>query len=805
MRGTLPTRARARRPLRAGSRKGESGSTLILALMFMIVAGLLVGALADSAANDLGNTLNFKSARDLQSDARAAINEAIQSIRYNPLLTSSVTTLDASPPVACWQKGTAPYTSTYSASDGNSIGVWCSTAYNPSSGATRVVTFSACLSGVGAYSCAARPLLQAVVTFDDYPSGYTTAPPPPDDQCVTYCGTDMTVDSLIQDPTMPTVTGIGLTGASPPTCPAAGGATGPVTGGTEITICGTGFVQNATTVNFVEESGNVQGGLETVPLDDLVCSSNLQLGPPCTVTNVTVNSATQQITADAPEVTQGSTYFVTVTTPSGTSAYGYPGSPYNSVNDVYTYATGAPILSNTTLPVQPLQGDTVGGTEVTLTGSDFITGSCVDFVEENGGTALNSSPLTCPPSPSTVCPPTCAAQYVSPVTLDGTQTVIQAVAPAIFAGSYLSYFVEVVSPSGAASSTVCPSGDASTCDVFQYLVSTPLVSGIVDGMIPSTETCSNDLSVSESASGPPGTTVTLCGTGFYTGESVTLEQEYNGGAEEDCATNPSSSGCFAVPSSNVNVLSGSELTVSVPTPSSGSTFFVEVTTPNPFPCDNNADGSNVFCTSNDQAVVFSYPPMVTGISPMSPSTGAAGSTLTINGHYFASDDNSTPTVSLLEESSNNLASPPVTVAATNVQVTSYSVITATVPPIEAGTTYFVTVTTPGGVSWTSGSPYPPVFRYSPPTVTQVNPNKSGTAGATVTVTGTDFYSTGGTTVTFVPVGGGSSVAGTNVTVVSSSQLSVKVPTLPVNTEYYVEVTTPAGTNTTSSQDEYEFT
>ena len=111
---------------------------------------------------------------------------------------------------------------------------------------------------------------------------------------------------------------------------------------------------------------------------------------------------------------------------------------------------------------------------------------------------------------------------------------------------------------------------------------------------------------------------------------------------------------------------------------------------------------------------------------------------------------------------------------------------------------------PSGSSWTSGSPYPPVFTYAAPTVTKVSPSQSGTAGATVSITGTDFYSSG-TTVAFQPVGGGTSVSGTGVTVTSSTQLSVTAPSLTKNSEYYVVVTTPAGSSSTSSSEEYEWT
>ena len=723
---------------RCSIRRDDTGASLVLVLIFVVVCSVLVGALASQATNDLHNTVNFKSARDLQLDAQAAINEAVQSIRYTPLLTTQVSTLNASPPVACWQNTPSPpsggYTSDYTDnSDGNVIAVWCSTAWYPATATTRVVTFSACPVAATAANCGAAPLLQAVATFDDYPPGGTTAPSGV--ACVTYCGTGMTVNGWQQRPTLPKVTSVGLTSGSP-SCPATTPAGGPVTGGTVVTLCGSGFVQNGSTVEFVEEAGGIPVS------DNTVCSSNAKLTPSCVIAGVTVLSP-NELTVDSPVVIEGSTYFVSVTTASGTSPY---------AGNVFTYSAVSPSLSVTN-GIVPTTGETVGGTSVTLTGSGFVVGSRVEFIEEHNGVAV---------SPTVAIP----ATYVSTF----SDTDMTAVAPPIYQGAYPTYFVEVVSPSGATTTL-------SSAYVFTYTVTTPTVSAVSTG----------GGTPSESASGPPATVLTVFGTSFYAGETVVFNEEANGTEEST-----------SYAGTNVTVVSASKLTVSTPTPSSGSTFFVNVTTPSP--CNPNSDGSNAFCTSTNQAVTFSYPPTVSSITPTS---GNAGSTITIAGNDFATDAEN-PTVSFEEESGGTLVTPPVTVVSTNVTVNNYRSITATVPPIAAGTSYYVTVTTPGGVSWTSGSPYPPVFTYLPPTVTTLNPTSSAFANATVTVHGTDFY-TSGTTVTFVPVPGGTTRTGTNVTVTSSTQLSVQAPALTVNVEYYVEVTTPAGTSATSSSDEYKYT
>ena len=94
--------------------------------------------------------------------------------------------------------------STVSSINGDSESVWCSTVWNPSSTATRIVTLDACPSTVSATKCAATPSLQAVVTFDDYPkSGYTTI----NTVCTATCGDSMKLDSWISNGTYPNTLG----------------------------------------------------------------------------------------------------------------------------------------------------------------------------------------------------------------------------------------------------------------------------------------------------------------------------------------------------------------------------------------------------------------------------------------------------------------------------------------------------------------------------------------------------------------------------------------------------------------------
>ncbi|TAN26852.1 MAG: hypothetical protein EPN30_04090 [Actinomycetota bacterium] len=268
---------RPRRVFNGRLARDEKGSSLVLALVFMIVTSLTVLSLAGLAKNDLNNTANFKSAQSLQSAANSAAELAVNSLRYNFMPQ----TLNASPPQPCWTINPSPSEITL---NGQSMSVWCSTRWTPLSDKTRVVTFVACKSTTSALACAANPVLEAKVTFDDYPSprgAISTA------QCSTTCGVGMTVDSWVFDAVPPSVQSI-----SP--------ATGTTSGGTTITVTGTGF-DNGAVVDFIDTDVNT----------NVILSA-------ASVTVIDANT----ITAITPAMTAGTAYYVTVTTPTGTSAYG---------------------------------------------------------------------------------------------------------------------------------------------------------------------------------------------------------------------------------------------------------------------------------------------------------------------------------------------------------------------------------------------------------------------------------------------------------------------------------------------------
>ena len=169
-------------------------------------------------------------------------------------------------------------------------------------------------------------------------------------------------------------------------------------------------------------------------------------------------------------------------------------------------------------------------------------------------------------------------------------------------------------------------------------------------------------------------------------------------------------------------------------------------------------------------------PTITGVSPNSGPT-AGGNTVTLAGTHFA------PGATVKFGS----------VAGTSVTFVSSTQITVKAPAQAVGT-HNVIITTTGGTSSLSSAD---LYTYvAQPTITSLSPNSGPTAGGnTVTITGTQFAA--GATVKF------GSVAGTSVTVVSSTKITVKAPAQPAGT-HNVIVTTAGGPSALTSADLYTY-
>jgi hypothetical protein len=152
-------------------RRGEMGSSLILALVYIVAISLVVGALTDWAMNDLNNTTHFQSATSVQAAVSGATEVAIQSIRYYPQYPATENTYNN-----CFAPASGTVASEVQINQ-TWVAVWCSTVAIPTSQNTRTVTFVACTESSSSVlsttlvQCESQPYLKAVVIFGDYPSG----------------------------------------------------------------------------------------------------------------------------------------------------------------------------------------------------------------------------------------------------------------------------------------------------------------------------------------------------------------------------------------------------------------------------------------------------------------------------------------------------------------------------------------------------------------------------------------------------------------------------------------------------------
>jgi hypothetical protein len=496
--------------------RDDAGASLVLALLFLVVIGLIVGGLASWTANDLSNTTKFQQDRAAQYALSSASQLAIQNIRYTPLLGSNQT-LNASPPSYCWgaaQPTGTPQLGTVSelTVQGYQVALWCSTVWTPTSASTRVVTVSACLTSnvptpptgstlssiqAAAVQCAASPGLQSVVTFDDYSAANPTLNPgvclsPPSGTC----GSGMTLNSSTIGTINPTVTALSSN-------------QGPVTGGGSLTVTGTGFLSNQTstqtTVNFIATTATSNIVLQGV--------------------GVTVSSPTT-LTVTIPAATTVTSYYVIVSTPNGSSAAGsqaqYTYQPVIPTVTSIVTATNATCGNN----VQPPCGSAAGGTAITITGTGFLSSVAGDNTTVNFVDTANAAIVL--PSPS---------QTVN------SSTSITASTPAIAQDS--TYYVVVTTAPGGTST------NGPGAPVFTFTPLTPVVASV---------------SPTNGGNTHAGTSVTVTGIGFVSGSTTVQLVPVSGSGTTLNAT-------------NVVVTASTTLTATIPTGgTNGKTYYVEITT-----------------------------------------------------------------------------------------------------------------------------------------------------------------------------------------------------------------------------------
>ena len=485
-------------------------------------------------------------------------------------------------------------------------------------------------------------------------------------------------------------------------------ASGPLSGGTTVTITGTNFVTGATVTI---------GGVA--------------------VTGINVASATS-ITATTAAGTTGGAKDVVVTTPGGLA----------------TLPGGFNYLPVTITSVTPPTGLTSGGTPITITGTGFITGATVNI----GGNSATSIVVVSATSITAVTPTgSVGVQNVVVTTSAGSATLtggftytgvqVNAISPTYgpVAGNITVTITGVgfvtgstvkiggVSATNVAivnSTTITATAPAGTAGAKDVTVTTPTETATLTGGF---TYAAVTVTAVNPTNGPltGGTSLTITGTGFVSGASVSI-----GGH----------------PATGVVVNSLTSITAITPAGTAG-TADVVVT------------ASSITSPALVGGFTYLAIPTVTAITPNSgPISG--GTVVSITGTNFVTG--ATVTIG--------------TAAATNVTVNSATSITATTGVSTAGAMNVV-ITTAGGAS----APLVGGFTYAVVTVSRITPNFGPiSGGTTVTITGTGF-----TTGATVSIGG---IAATGVTVVNSTTINATTGVSTLVGPANVTVTVTGGTS-----------
>ena len=392
--------------------------------------------------------------------------------------------------------------------------------WQPYSSNTRVFTYSACTSTSATNNspadCAAKPLLQARFAFYDYPSAASISSSPPKCQLITSggsCGENMTEISWLWNPVVPAV--------SPTLSP----NTGPIAGGTTVTIQGTGFT-GGDTVNFVQE--NPTSGAYNPPLPAAIVANS---SPGCSLPTC--------IQVTSPVVTSGTAYYVTVTTPGGTSQT--TTSDFNSYVPTFTYTPATPTVSAI---VGTNAGSITGGTAVLIQGTGFWS--------DSNSPQFPTQVFFCPTAGGS-CTPGSVLSVTSPATGSSFET-MTALAPAVSAAG--TYYVQVESYNRYSTSQSV---------IFTYNVQVPIVISI------STQPATNP------TSGGAGTTLTITGANFLTGSTVGFCADTGGNYVSACQINGTGQTMATLVS-----LTPTQITVTVPTLPGNGTYYPIVTLPSQY-------------------------------------------------------------------------------------------------------------------------------------------------------------------------------------------------------------------------------
>lgn len=587
--------------------------------------------------------------------------------------------------------------------------------------------------------------------------------------------------------------------------------TGPMAGGTTITLTGTGFtptttvsiggvlatsitIQNATTLTAVTpaylsgplaanvivnngfSSGTLLGAFmyqASVPtLNTLTPNTGSVLGGTSIIVSGNGFTPTTTVTIGGIAVSSVNvtdTHTLTIITPSYVAGSLVKDVVVNNgvgsitLTGGFTYTENAPTL----LSVLPNIGSTQGGTIVNLIGTNFTPTTTVSF----GGISATNVTVNSAISITAVVPAYVSGSLITDVTVTniaGSATLAGGFTYTSTAPTLLTVTPSTGSVSGGItvnltgtgftpSTTVTFGGVAATSVTFNNSASlTAVVPAYVSGSLSANVVVNNGVSNAVLTGGftyipitPTINTITPNNGSIAGGTAVTVS-----GANFTPSTTLTIDGIAAT---SINVVNATTLTAVIPAYVSGSLVKNVVV--------NNGVGS---ATLNNGYTYIAIAPTLNNVNPSSGST-AGGTIITLTGTGFVPST----TVSVGG------------VAATGIVIANATSLTAVVPAYVSGSLTKDISVNNGVASATLAG----VFTYNPstPTLLNVSPNSGSTLGGTsVTLTGTNF-----TPTTTVTIGG---IAATNVNVVNAMTLTATTPTY-VNGSLIVDVSINNGVNT----------
>ena len=318
-------------------------------------------------------------------------------------------------------------------------------------------------------------------------------------------------------------------------------SSGPAAGGTTVTITGTGFVADET-VNFLAESGgapvndpNVYGYNPAIP-------ATILANPPSTCALPTCLQVT------TPSVISGAYYFVTVTTPGGTSAY----------SAVFQYNPDIPVVAG--LAGAVTGGSVTGGNTVTIEGTGFWS----------AGSSAPALVYFCPTSGGGGCQPSLSNTGSGVTVTNGSpyQT-ITALSPSVGPSGVGAYDIQVeVNGKRSALTSVAAAGSGLSAPVFTYSVLVPIVTNVTPA--------------------PPATvavggSITIFGFNFVTGVTVGFCPVTNTAPYySSSCVGPGLGGQNMVTSANINIVNTTQMTVNVPSSLTPGTSYYPIVGVSPY-------------------------------------------------------------------------------------------------------------------------------------------------------------------------------------------------------------------------------